>query len=370
MTTTTLAAPPAESDAVIESSYRRLLSALDSERSQIRSKWAEVEQERDVTTTELERLRSATEEWCRGEKSKIDGEWKRLDQLSDRMKQLWPSETMDIIEINCSGKAFTLPRSTLCAIEGSNLSQMFSDAFIHNIPKDPQGRLYVDFNPQCFSIIVEYLQNRRLRPNAPVPVIPAKHQQSMDLLAEALKLKPFLSENHVSEVHGTSLAVTGNMIQAMHPGWQVISSSNPLPLAGASFFEVKILENPNTSGGLAVGVCGHIPCGDEVHSLRLPDSVLYNSHNGLIGDCVDADNVEKKIQLQEGDVLGIRNDITNHCLTWYHNSRDIGTSTIKQESIEKMQTMYPVFALYAPDTRIQVVFNPPDPSKRAAAESP
>merc|ERR1719238_2058725 len=164
------------------------------------------------------------------------------------MRQFWPEHATDIIEINCSGKMFTLPRSTLCAIEGSNLSQMFSDAFMHNIPKDPQGRLYIDFNPQCFTIIVDYLQNRRLRPDAPVPVVPAKHQQSMDLLAEALKLKPFLHDNKVSPVHGTSLFVTGNVIQAMHPGWQVISSTNALPMARSSYFEVKILANPNTSG--------------------------------------------------------------------------------------------------------------------------
>ena len=36
-------------------------------------------------------------------------------------------------------KVWTLPRSTLCQIEGSNLSQMFSDAFIHNIPKDTEA---------------------------------------------------------------------------------------------------------------------------------------------------------------------------------------------------------------------------------------
>jgi len=359
-----------EDDAVMESNYRKLLGFLESERVQIRKTWSQIQQERDSTSSELDRLRSETENWCCGEKAKIDGEWKRLDVLSERMQKLWPPETPDIVEINCSGKAFTVPRSTLCSIEDSNLGHMFSDVFIQHIPKDPQGRLYIDFNPECFTIIVDYLQNRRLRPDAPVPVIPAKHQQSMDLLAEALKLKPFLSENQVSAVHATSLCVTGNMIQAMHPGWQVISSSKPLPLAGASYFEVKILSNPNTSGGLAVGVCGHIPAGDEVHSIRLADSVLYNSHNGLMGDCFESDDVEKGVQLLQGDVLGIRHDISKHCVQWYYNSRLIGSSPIKEDSVEKMRIMYPVFGLYAPDTIIQVDFNPPDPERIAAAENP
>jgi len=355
---------PIGGDAFIESSFRRLLSAIESEREQIRGTYQVIEQERDGTSGELERLRQDTEDWCSSEMAKVGAEWRRLDNLSENMKGIW-SDATDIIDVNCSGKVWTLPRSTLCQIEGSNLSQMFSDAFIQNIPKDTEGRFYIDFNPQCFGIIVDYLRNRRLRPDAPLPVVPSKHQQSMDLLAEALKFTPFLTENQVCTVHGTSLYVTGNVIQAMHPGWQVISSTNPLPLGGASYFEVKILANPNTSGGLAIGVCSHIPNGDEVHNLRVPDSVLYNSHNGLIGDCIDAEDVERGLQLKEGDVISVKNDITKNCIGWYYNYKSIGTSIIKKESIDKMRTMFPVFAMYAPDTRIQVDFNPPDPSKRA-----
>jgi len=355
-----------ECDALIDSSYRRLLVGLDSEREQIRSSWQKVEQEHEATTAELGRLRRETEEWCNGERAKIEAEWKRLDQLTERMQKFWP-EPNGIIQINCSGEVFTLPRSALCSIEGSNLSQMFSDSFIDKIPRDPEGRLYIDFNPQCFSIIVDYLQNRRLRPDAPVPVVPSRLQQSMDLLAEALKLKPFLSENQVSPLHATSLYVTDNMIQAMHPGWQVISATHPLPLSSASYFEVKILANPNTSGGLAIGVCSHIPNGDEIHSIRLPESVLYNSHNGLVGDCLEADDVEKGLQLQQGDVLGVRNEVTKHCIFWYYNQRHIGTAILKEEYIEKMRPMYPVFALYAPDTRVQVDFSAPCPSSTNSA---
>merc|ERR1740138_542749 len=106
-----------EDDALIESSFRRLLAAIEAEREQIRSTWQQIEQERDGTTAELERLKQDTEAWCYSEKTKIDAEWKRLDKLTERMRKLWPDNTL-IIEINCSGKAFTVPRSTLCAVEG------------------------------------------------------------------------------------------------------------------------------------------------------------------------------------------------------------------------------------------------------------
>lgn len=50
---------------------------------------------------------------------------------------------------------------------------------------DEEGHFFLDFNPQCFSMVVEYLRNRRLRPDAPLPVIPQVQKRNMELLAEA-----------------------------------------------------------------------------------------------------------------------------------------------------------------------------------------
>lgn len=357
-----------ENDALIESSFRRLLAAIESERDKIRSTWQQIEQERDSTTDELERLRLDTEDWCYSERQKIDGEWKRLDKLSERMSALWPEAT-EVLEINCSGRFFTIPRSTLCGIEGSHLSRMFSDEYIGQIPRDTEGRMYLDFNPYCFGILVEYLQNRRLRKDVPTPIVPNEQRESMDLMAESLKLLPFLRDNRVNDVHGTSLQVSGNVIQATHPGWQIISSVFPMPMAGPSYFEVKVLANPNTSGGLAIGVCNHIPQGSEVHSIRLPDSVMYNSNNGPIGDCIDAEDLVKELKLEENATLGIKIDLANHCLVWYYNLKPIGTTIFKEECIDKMRQLYPVFALYVPDQKIKVDFTalPPDASALTVA---
>jgi len=265
-------------------------------------------------------------------------------------------EKLEILKINCSGKAFTIPRSTLCSLEDSKLAAMFSDEHIGNIPKDGEGNYFVDFNPVCFAIIVDYLRNLRLRRDAPLPPIPAAQQDSMDLLAEALNLTPFMKENKVAPIHKTSLYVTGTLIKAMHPGWQVISAANPLPQAKSSYFEVRVLEKSSTSGGLAIGVCGHIPSGDEVHSIHLSDSILYNSHNGLIGDSCDINDGAQKVELKKGDVFGVRCEILKRGLIWYHNGIPIGDSRIKEEFVEKMKAVYPVFAIYSPPTMIQVDF--------------
>lgn len=344
----------------METSFRKLMNAIQAERQELQNARQQVEQERYCTTAELDRLKNDTKEWSKSEQSKIDGEWARLELLSRDMQTFW-STSSEIIQINCSGQAFTVPRGIFLGIEGSNLSQMFSDAFIHNIPRDAEGRFVLDLNPHCFAIIVEHLQNLRLRPDAPVPAVPAKHRQSMNVLAEALKLKPFYCDIQVNPLHGTSLSVSGNIIQAVHPGWQVVASTHPLPSEGPSYFEVKVLSNPSTSGGLAIGLCGHAPAGDEVHSIKLSDSILYNSHNGLIGDCIDGEDVEKNVKLCEGDVFGVRSDVAKQCVVWYYNAKNIGTSIIKQECMNQMGALYPVFALYTPYTRIQVDFHPVPP---------
>lgn len=362
-----------DNTAAIESSFQRLLGAIENERDQIRATWEEIEQESDITTAELGRLKQETEDWVRNEKGKIDKEWNRLDSLTERMRQFFPNpDTIQVLHINCSGKAFTVPRSTLCLVEESKLSMMFSEPVINQIPRDQEGRLYLDINPALFSIIVEYLQNRRLRADAPVPVIPVVHRQSMEELAEALNLTPFMFENRIATVHNTSLYVypipnmpSTYMIQAMHPGWQVISAENPLSMARSSYFEVKILANPNPSGGLAIGICGHIPSGDEVHSIHLSYSVLYNSHNGLVGDCFDDDSVQKGVEMKKEDVFGVRYEPTQNGLIWFYNRKVIGASILKQDYIEKMTTLYPVFALYDPETRIQVDFKALMPSLAA-----
>lgn len=351
-----------ENDALIESSFRRLLSSIEAERESIRATWQQIEQEKEGTTSELERIRQDTGDWCLGERQKIEAEWKRLDKISDRMSHMWPEATV-ILEINCVGTFFSIPKSTLCSINDSWFATMFSDQHIASIPKDSEGRYFLDYNPVCFQIMVDYLLNRRLKIDAPTPIIPEAQRDNMELFAQALNLAPFLNENTISQVHGTSLAVRGNEVTATHPGWQVVAASQPLRMAGPSYFEVKVLANPDTRGGLAIGICDHVPQGHEVHSIRLSGCVMYNSNNGIIGDVVGQESeVQPKIQFEKGSKLGIKYDVASRTLHWYFNAHPIGSSTFKSEDEDPggrhpMKTLYPVFALYCPDQKIQVDFN-------------
>lgn len=344
----------------MESSFRRLLAAIEQEREEIRGTWQQLQDDKDGTAEELEALRQQTEDWCTQEKSKIDAEWKRLDRLSEKMAGIWPTG-FEITKINCSGSVYEVPRCTLCSIEGSYLAELFREENISSIKPDSDGCYYLDANPRCFGFLMEYLLNRRLRVDAPLPVIPRDQQMNMELLAEAWNLKPFLRENRVNTVHGTSLHVTGNTLQATHPGWQVISSLYPMPLASPYYFEVKVVKNPaaGTSGGLAIGVMGHIPQGTEIHTIRLTDAVMYNSNNGLLSDVMtkeDAANVEKGVVFKEGCTVGIRHDPGTHSLQYIFNGRSIGTAALRDDCLDKMKDLYPVFALYVPGQQVQVEF--------------
>jgi len=284
------------------------------------------------------------------------------------MSVLWADDS-EQLKINCSGKQCVLYKSDLRTIEGSYLNHMFSDAFINNIPRDAQGNYFFDFNPECFELILKYLRNRRVNPDAPYPTVPPNQQQNMDVLAEALKLRPFLPINRLNPMHGTSLKVacTPNNtweLQASTDGWQVISAVYSLPMANTAFFEVRILSNQEQRAGLAIGICGHIPQGGEIHTIRLADCVMYNSTIGIIGDAFSIENVTKGIRFENGDVIGIKHDAVTHRLEWFHNRQSLGCVSLKPTSLERLLQIYPVVALMSKGQQIEVMFSKSAPASK------
>mmetsp|Transcript_46343 Transcript_46343/g.136951 ORF Transcript_46343/g.136951 Transcript_46343/m.136951 type:complete len:401 (-) Transcript_46343:130-1332(-) len=351
-----------DNEALIESSFRRLLASIESERETIRNTWLQIENEHGTTSQELERLRQDTDEWCEVERHKITKMWSKIDKLRDDYSVLWKSEVEEMmLHLNCAGTLFDVPKKYLTVVEGSYLNHMFSNAFIASVPrmKDDRGRerYFLDFNPVCFAYIVEFMKGRFENPKSQPPAIPPEQQQNMDLLAEALHLTVFMRPNGIPQIHDTSLLVRGSSIQATLQGWQVITAQDPMPMSGASYFEVKVLKNPEkNAGGIAIGVCGHVPSGTEIHSIRLKHSVLYNSSVGPIGDMIAVDNVAKGLQFKEGHTIGVRHNIATRTLQWYHNRLSVGSCTLRGELLENMRVMYPVFALYEPEQKIEVDF--------------
>lgn len=356
-----------ENDALVETAFRRLMSSFESEKDKLRTTASKVDMDREYATHAITQMRKEKDDWCYKNNQYIDEEWKRLDKLTDRLATFWPEDAKPPIEIKCSGQLFVVSQQVLCSIKGSALSEMFSDDFLPRLPTDPEGRYVLDFNPICFRYVVDYLMNRRLRPDAPTPIIPREQQASMELLAEELRLTPFLRVNEVSPFHNTSLAVVGNSIEATHPSWQVAPAAYPLSVVRTTHFVVTVINNPDPKGALAVGVCGHIPKGAEVHSIHLTRSAMYVSNSGLVGDIPSDKEKEEAIKepLAHGSQLVVGYDPEKKQVSWYSkegnaagNGRWLATATIPPElAAEECRTVYPVFALYIPDQKIQVSFD-------------
>lgn len=355
----------AENEPLIESSFRRLLASIESEREKIRQTWHEIDKRSEEMHEDMDGMRRDVDEWCKTEQNAITERWAEIDKLRERMSVINPVDAGDVLSINCSGTYFQVPKNLLCSIEGSLLNHMFSDAFIHNVPRDKQDCYFLDFNPVCFNIILEYLQRP---PDAPPPPVPPEQQMNMDLLVEALRLKSFHRLNHIMPNHGTSLRLTPgkNVLEATHEGWQIVAAQYPLSMAGISYFEITVLANPNPKGGLAVGVCGHVPHGTEVNTIRLQHSVLFNSNVGVVGDSIALENVEKNKPLKEGVTLGVKHDVHSHTINWYYNKICIGTSMLEIANLEHMRQLYPVFGLLYPGTKISIDFDPVAHTSQAA----
>eukprot|EP00928_Gymnodinium_smaydae_P053742 TRINITY_DN37669_c0_g1_i1.p1 TRINITY_DN37669_c0_g1~~TRINITY_DN37669_c0_g1_i1.p1 ORF type:complete len:368 (-),score=96.00 TRINITY_DN37669_c0_g1_i1:72-1175(-) len=356
-----------EGEVLVEPAFRRLLSALESEKDRLRGTSQQLEQEREATVSELARIKQQSDEWCLRETQKVETHWEQLKRTNDRLSQFFPENAGFPIDIKCSGRFFTLSQTLLDGVKGSALAQMFSPEFEARIPRDSEGRYLLDFNPECFELIVQYMQNKRLRADAPVPIVPKEQQKSMELLAEELRIPAFLTPNQMAQVHCTSLQVNGNIVLATHPGWQVVTSQRPLSNAKASYVEMRVLSNQDPKGGLALGLCGYIPKGDQVHTIALPGAVLFISGHGLMGDVCETEE-DGKIAgmpasdlLHAGSVFGIGYDPATRHITWFLNGSRVGDTRIRDDCADKMKTTYLAVGMFCPDQKLDINFDKKGP---------
>lgn len=346
-----------DTEALIESSFRRLLAAVESERERIRSMWNQIEQERAVSEHGLAQYTADTNEWCTREREKVDMAYQQLEEATVRMRVMHPQDCEEMLDINCSGKGITVPKSVICQLDESYLNVMFSQEFEQAIPRDPQGRLYLDYNPQCFELICQYLTARAKDPRAPLPAVPPEQQRHMEVLAHALNVKQFLRPNVLPRRHSTSLLIRGAQITATHKGWQVVAAEHPLSQARDSYFEVEVLKNPDAKGGLAIGVVGHRPDGSEVHRITFDDGVLYNSHNGLVGKAYAGEDVQRGCPLAEGCTFGVKYRVLDRAVVFYLNGHGIGTAMLKLELQHQLNALYPVIGMYVTEQQVEVDFS-------------
>eukprot|EP01026_Neomeris_dumetosa_P059384 TRINITY_DN5547_c0_g1_i2.p1 TRINITY_DN5547_c0_g1~~TRINITY_DN5547_c0_g1_i2.p1 ORF type:complete len:302 (-),score=29.79 TRINITY_DN5547_c0_g1_i2:386-1291(-) len=98
-----------------------------------------------------------------------------------------------IVELNVGGSLVTTCRSTLCLMEGSKLAHMFgSDDRFKSLLRDGQDRVFLDYDPDVFIPIINYLRRRKICGRTEPPSIPQSKRSSFDELVVELGLQAYL----------------------------------------------------------------------------------------------------------------------------------------------------------------------------------
>ena len=109
----------------------------------------------------------------------------------------------DFIQLNVGGQKFTTTRSTLCQVEGSLLAAMFSGRWEDPVERDQDGVVFLDFNPEYFSWILDYLRAKKISsPENPAVLaeVPKNQMKNFGTLLEYLGLSDEILPTRPTEV--------------------------------------------------------------------------------------------------------------------------------------------------------------------------
>ena len=129
-------------------------------------------------------------------RKEVEFQEKVLNDERERMMQTVVKDD-DVISLNIGGKNMAASRSTLCQVEGSLLASMFSGRWEDGLKKDKQGNVFLDFNPTCFKLILNYLRAKKIetpRSQAKKPKPPEEETSNYWNLVEYLGLRDELTE--------------------------------------------------------------------------------------------------------------------------------------------------------------------------------
>ena len=88
-----------------------------------------------------------------------------------RMKEIEVNND-DIVQLNVGGQKFTTTRCTLRQVNGSLLATMFSRNWKHGLKRDQEGAVVLDFNPEHFGWILNYLRAMKISTPEKLPDFP------------------------------------------------------------------------------------------------------------------------------------------------------------------------------------------------------
>ena len=163
----------------------------------------------------VKRFKKEFDEIIEEERAKMRQEVEAYKAEKLRMKAVEVSDN-DIINLNVGGTKITTKRSTLCQVSGSLLASMFSGRWETSLERDEDGRIFFDFNPQYFVLILDYLRAKRVATPenpAPLPKVPDDQAKNFNNLIEYLGLTHEIVPAPIAPPEKFNLHSTGVTLQ-------------------------------------------------------------------------------------------------------------------------------------------------------------
>lgn len=111
------------------------------------------------STADLADLCTRTQAALAAEQEALAQERATLEAEKAALGQLGGTE--EVLELNVGGRLLTTKRGTLAQGEGL-LGGMFSGRWEDSFTKDAQGRIFLDFDPDCFEVVLHELRTQSL----------------------------------------------------------------------------------------------------------------------------------------------------------------------------------------------------------------
>ena len=175
-----------------------------------------------------ERFTQEFKEIIEDERAKLKAELDEYNAEKQKMKAIDVSDD-DIISLNVGGQRFTTTRSTLCQVEGSLLSTMFSGRWEDSLKRDQDGAVFFDFNPEYFNYILKYLRTKKIvTPEKPaeLPKVPPDDLKNFTTLVEYLGLSEEIVVSADEIVRGEKFNLHGPKMTLQEEGKVAVHSSN------------------------------------------------------------------------------------------------------------------------------------------------
>eukprot|EP00933_Yihiella_yeosuensis_P084800 TRINITY_DN9947_c1_g1_i1.p1 TRINITY_DN9947_c1_g1~~TRINITY_DN9947_c1_g1_i1.p1 ORF type:complete len:525 (+),score=118.61 TRINITY_DN9947_c1_g1_i1:64-1638(+) len=154
-------------------------------------------EERERLAKSLEAERQGLAEELEQREQRIEEERNALGYDQVRIEIMKAGFDDDVLALNVGGEVFSARRSTLCVFEGSYLANLFSGRWESSIEKDNKGRFFLDFDPVCFRLILNFLRAKRLESShapATPPAVPSERLEQFQHLVEYFGLTEQLEE--------------------------------------------------------------------------------------------------------------------------------------------------------------------------------